>query len=728
MRRALLAFALAALLPGALAAQGTGVINGTVRDSAGRPVADARVEATGAGRALAAVADDAGRFRLAPVPAGRVVLRIARVGFLAGADTVDVPAADSISVTVTLVPSALSTTPVIVTAAKRPQLIDQAITGVDYVPPGDIARRAVLTVDEAVDKAPAVQMLDGQVNIRGSSGFVEGLGSRVLLLVDGVPANEGDRGGINWDLVPVEDVDHVEVVKGAGSALYGSAALGGVVNVITKPIPDGMHGRFRATFGRLADPPFDLWRFRDFTGYREGLDGAGSYGAGAVAAGLSLGGWHSDGYRQQDRQNHWQTAGKARWQAGQNTRLDFSGAWVSDQYQVPLAWCVRASPPECDDRGQVYQPFMIAQSDTGAFTRSDKGYFTAVLERTPSAALTWQARSSWFRTHFTDYQPGNNDFSVADRFGAELRAVVRPDSDRVVTVGAEASASDVTSDIFKNHTEQAYSAYGESERHLGGARFTAGIRADLISVDGAGLSAVLSPRAGVVVPAGHVTWRFSAGRGFRAPSLAERFASTVIGPYTVISNPGLQPETDWSGEAGAAADPVRFLHLDAALFLNEVRDLIEPVVNDSLQIQLQNVAHARLAGLDLSATAHPWSDRLATTLAYTYLYTREFAHDTAPDQPLAFRPRHLLTLTADYGWEQFSVGADFRFSSREERVEIYETDPRVSAKVLDLRAGYERGPVAVRVQASNVLNYIYNLVPRTLAPVRALTATVTWSY
>ena len=159
--------------------------------------------------------------------------------------------------------SDLELQPTIVTAAKRSQFLDQSTTSVALVSDTDLAHRAVETVDEAVNRAPGVLFLNGQVNIRGSSGFVEGLGSRVLLLVDGVPANQGDRGGIDWDMVPLADVARVEVVKGAGSSLYGSAALGGVVNIITREIPLGFHARVRATGGAYANPPFDVWRFRD---------------------------------------------------------------------------------------------------------------------------------------------------------------------------------------------------------------------------------------------------------------------------------------------------------------------------------------------------------------------------------------------------------------------------------------------------------------------------------
>src|SRR3989449_507740 len=185
---------------------------------------------------------------------------------------------DSASVDLILRASPLTLEPVIVTAAKRSQLLDQAVTSVALVSDSEIACRAVSTVDEAVNKAPGVLFLNGQVNIRGSSGFVEGLGSRVLLLVDGVPANQGDRGGIDWDMLPLEEVDRVEVVKGAGSSLYGSAAFGGAVNLITHDLPVGFHGRVRATAGAYANPPESVWQFRDYTGGLGGPGGTGSLG------------------------------------------------------------------------------------------------------------------------------------------------------------------------------------------------------------------------------------------------------------------------------------------------------------------------------------------------------------------------------------------------------------------------------------------------------------------
>jgi outer membrane receptor protein involved in Fe transport len=238
----------------------------------------------------------------------------------------------------------------------------------------------------------------------------------------------------------------------------------------------------------------------------------------------------------------------------------------------------------------------------------------------------------------------------------------------------------------------------------------------------------VSPRIGAVLPRGALVWRASVGRGFRAPSLAERFVQTTVSGVTVIPNPDLEAETAWSGELGTATHTPSGAQFDAALFWTEASMYIEPSVDPmTVQIQFRNVGRARLIGLDLAARTAPVTSPLSLSLAYTFLSTRRL--DTVPSQPLPFRPTHLLTLGADYGRGAVSVGADFRFMSRYERVELYApTDPLVSPKVLDLRASWHRGPLAARLLLTNALNYVYNLVPRTLAPVRTLTLVASWTY
>jgi iron complex outermembrane receptor protein len=575
-----------------------------------------------------------------------------------------------------------------------------------------------------VDKAAGVQILNGQINIRGSTGYVQGLNSRVLLLVDGVPMNQGDRGGINWDLIPADQIERVDILKGAGSSLYGSAALGGVVNLTTRGVPSGIHARMRFTGGAYADPPHAEWRFRNSTGLHDGVDVTGSYGTETAAGRLSVGARHSDGYREQEKRDHWQLSGKGRWQATPRSRLDVSGAWAVDQYQVPLSWCSRG---ECDDRGQIYQPFRIDTTERGARTDSRKGYVSAQLRTVASEKFAWQARGSWLRTHFADYRRSASESSVANRFGVEVRAEAHPDAARTVLVGGEGTFSDVTSDIFGTHSQSEFAAYGESEQMVGPARLTAGARLDYLAVDAGSLTAVVSPRVGGTLPLGGGTLRASVGRGFRAPTMAERFVHTVALDFEVIPNPTLRPETGWSVELGHTTPVLGAVRLDAALFWTEARDLIEPtlVVDTTPKIQLQNVTRARIAGLDATLLTAPIPDHLTASLAYQYLDTRPV---------LAFRPTHLFTVAADYvpggSGGAWGLGADFRYASRPEKIELegFVDARRVAVRVLDVRASWTSRQFEVRLLVANALNYVYNLVPETLAPVRTISVTAAWSY
>jgi hypothetical protein len=89
-----------------------------------------------------------------------------------------------------------------------------------------------------------------------------------------------------------------------------------------------------------------------------------------------------------------------------------------------------------------------------------------------------------------------------------------------------------------------------------------------------------------------------------------------------------------------------------------------------------------------------------------------------------------VKLSADYSLGRANLGADFRHTSRPERIELEGfVDPRrVPMNVLDLRAQWTRGPLELRLLLANALNYVYNLVPQTLAPVRTTTLTAVWSH
>jgi outer membrane receptor for ferrienterochelin and colicins len=709
------------------------------------PVAGAFVEIAGTTLRTRTGAD--GHFLFPRVPAGPFTLRCARIGFEPAELRVEADAEGNVGATVALVPAAVVVSPVVVTASREAHLSTDAPISVAVATSTDIERRATIGVDEAVARVPGVQILDGQINIRGSSGYTKGLGSRVLLLVDGVSANQGDRGGINWDLLPVTEIERIEVVKGTGSALYGSAAMGGVVNVITRQIPDEPQLRARFLVGGYADPPFSVWRWRSSHALFGGTDLTLSRRVGPLRVLLSGGLLGNQGFRENndDRRSH--ALAKLVYEPGSQLQAEVYASAVHEDYGQVVFWCVRG---QCDDRGLSYQPFRVDSTTLGDSThagdrtRSDKYLVQAAARRVVSPDLAVRARVSWFRTSFQDAFRTHADGSTADRLGAELGAEWHPSAGRTVTAGTESAYSTVDSDLFGSHSQTELAWYAESQSDLGdAARATLGVRVDAIAVDAVGWTALASPRLGATWQLGTARLRASLGRGFRAPSLAERFTSTATQGVRVIPNPNLQNETSWSGEVGATMRAARQVEIDGALFWSDYDNLIEPgLVTGGTQIQFANVTRARVQGLDLAARAAGLAGgHLTTSLAYTFLdacvLTQHrplvYACDLTQDRPLAFRSRNLATLSADWLMDlgragEITAGFDARAASSPARVEIYENDRRVPARTLDLRATWRRGGLGLVAKVANVFNYIYTLVPRTLEPPRTYSAalTVTW--
>lgn len=689
------------------------VVSGT--DSA--PVAGASIAIIGT--ALRMMTDAAGRFAFPRAPADMLDLLAARIGYIPEIASVSAGGDDDTTVIVVLPPNPIQVSPVVVTASREEHLAEEAPVSVSVATAADIARHATLGVDEAIARVPGVEIQDGQIGIRGSSGYSRGLGSRVLLLVDGVPANEADRDGIDWDLLPVTEVERVEVVKGTASALYGSSALGGVVNVLTREIPDALQFRARFLAGGYADPAYPAWRWRSSPALFGGADLSLSRRIGPVKLLLSGGVLGNRGYRENNDDRRTHAMAKLVLASTPQLQAELMGAFADESYGQALLWCVQG---QCDDRGQAYQPFRVDSTALGDRTRSTKYLLQAAARQALSPGLALRGRLSWYRTRFQDAYRTDSDAATGDRVGGEFGAEWHPREGRAINVGTEATYSTVTSDLFGDHSQTELGWYAEEESAAGeNGRVTLGVRIDAIAVDAVAWNAVACPRLAATWLWWPVRLRASLGRGFRAPSLAERFTSTAAQGIAVIPNPNLENESSWSGEVGVAAPAAGHFVVDAAIFWSEYQNLIEPaLVTGGTEIQFTNVTRARVRGLDLTARAADLvHDHLTATLAYTWLDAR----DLTADQPLAFRPRHLATLSADWradlaGAGAVTVGFDAHVASSPARVEIFEGDRRVAVRTLDLRATWQHHDVTLVAKVENAFNYIYTLVPRTLEPPR----------
>ncbi len=97
-----------------------------------------------------------------------------------------------------------------------------------------IAQNNVTTLDKALKNVAGLAIVDNEPQMRGGSGFSSGMGSRVMLLLDNMPMLRADAGRPTWNLISMDDVEQIDVLKGAASVLYGSAAINGAINVHTK--------------------------------------------------------------------------------------------------------------------------------------------------------------------------------------------------------------------------------------------------------------------------------------------------------------------------------------------------------------------------------------------------------------------------------------------------------------------------------------------------------------
>ena len=160
----------------------------------------------------------------------------------------------------------------VVSASKFEQKLEEVTVSVDVIGAKLIDSKNCVTLSDVIRNAPGVQLIDGQLNIRAGSGWSYGTGSRVLVMIDDMPVIAADRGDVDFNLIPMENIEQMEIIKGASSALYGSSALNGVVNIKTK-MPSMEPKTTLRSFVGFWDNPADLrnkW-WGDTTRLRSGL-------------------------------------------------------------------------------------------------------------------------------------------------------------------------------------------------------------------------------------------------------------------------------------------------------------------------------------------------------------------------------------------------------------------------------------------------------------------------
>ncbi|MBN2007905.1 TonB-dependent receptor [candidate division KSB1 bacterium] len=690
-------------------AQYHGTIEGTVTDvGTGEPLPGANVVITGT--MLGASSDLDGHFRIVHVAPGSYTLKTTMMGYKALSQKITIEARATKTVDFALTQTVIETPALVVTAGKKAQSFQDVPNSVSIISSVQMKQKNFAYVSDVLEYTPGVTMVRGDVNIRGSSGFALGAGSRVLLLIDGIPLMPGDSGNIKWDIIPTSQVDRVEIVKGAGSAMYGSHALGGVVNIISKEPTVRPYTELRYTVGAYDKPRFPEWRWTDRILNFDNLDITHSQKSGKIGVLLSAGHRETTGFQQNGYYNRYNVLGRINWYFTPEKQLIIQSNYTTGKAGETFMW------------RNAHAALEMPLPNLGDYTSANKFSFNTVFRHLIGPQFTYKVRTSYFYNDWQQHYHDSDDYSKAHKIGMEIQGDYLLNGKQSLTFGVEAIYDITRSIMFGNHEASTAAAFVQDEVHvLPWITATVGFRFDRHDIDTGQSDEQFNPKFGLTIkPSQLSTIRMAIGRGFRSPTMAEMFSQTTTSGFKVIPNPNLKAEKAWSYEIGLNQILTGNMMLDIALFHNDYWNFIEPEPDIQNIVQFLNVNRARIRGVEITLQSGWWKRHLTSSLGYTYLDPI----DMETGLTLAYRSCHTFNGNISLHFGQWETGLDARYASRMDEVKVYPDDDRVDQQVLDGRLSWNWSHGSITLNVNNIFNYNYVQVERNLAPIRHYMLTV----
>lgn len=657
--------------------------------------------------------DAEGFYQINNLSAGKFTIQYSFIGYRKFFTTVEITN-QNIVLNVSLENEIIETEDVIVTAGKYEQKQSELSISTHVIQSSFLKSKNISNLEDAFRYIPGINMTEDQISIRGSSGYSRGAGSRVLLALDGVPFYTGDTGETIWELIPINSIQKIEIIKGAASSLYGSTAIGGVVNLITQPVGEIPSTSINAFVGFYDKPYYDEWKWSEDLKTFNGLTLSHKHKFESFSFNLSLTRLESKGYKQSGFYHKYIGFAKLNYSFSALTSIKLLFNSLNKRSGNFLYWknSSHALVPPDNSQGERIET---------------NRYLSALIFK---SALTdkniIEAKFSYYLNKWND----NSDFmnkSNSDIFRGEVQ-LSNFISDELVNIsGSEYTYSQVKSNIFGDRKSNSFGIYSQIDFNLiENLKSNLGLRYDLNLLEGLKSFSSVSPKIGFNYKANQkIILRSSAGWGFRAPSLAEAFTSTSGGGIIVKPNTSIEPEKNFSVEAGINYLLFENWTWDIAIFENELFNFIEPSVDpsDGL-IFFNNVTRARIQGSEITSEILFFDKKIILTFGYTYLWAR----DVNLNKSLKYRPRHSFISSAQYNFSNFNFGLNFRYWSRVEEIDeelkfiVQDADKRVEVFLLDLNAGFDFKrlslPIKINFIANNLLNYNYIELIGNLQPIR----------
>ncbi len=660
----------------ALAAQ-TAVVHGSVHDSSGAAIAGATVTVKAANFDASTQTDTRGEFSISGVPASSGSIEVSNPGFRTTQQTWEAGAAPTAAIDIVLRP--LSSSEQITVSAARTQVRLSETPG-----------STVLLSNEDVDASPALRLDDVLRQVPGFSLFrrsdsrtanasnqgvsLRGLGgtaaSRALVLEDGLPLVDAFGGWVYWDRVPREAVATVEVFRGGASNLYGSDALGGVVQFITRQ-PERPTFSVETSYGNERTPDLSVWtgtRFRKWdislgselfrtdgyilvpTWQRGAVDTNANSKDASVE--LNLGRQVGANGRFFVRGNYYTEFRNNGTPIQTNdTRMAEGSVGLDQQYGSKDSLTLRAY-------GQVQayeQRFSSVASDRNSESLTNLQY---VPEQVVGGAAQW--------THLL----GGHQTLIG---GADLMEVMGASDEQLFSTGVH------TRNNAAGGRQRIFGLFGEDIVHLKNWTFILGARVD--EWNNFDASSICTPVSGIcpspsqLFPSRsdlafsprlsilrsltrNISATGSAYRAFRAPTLNELYRSFRLGNVLTLNNPQLNAERLTGAEAGLNVSSLnKKLDLRGTFFWSDIVNPVEnvtidPTVSPVLR-QKQNLGRIRSRGVELDAVIHVNQD-IQLTAGYEFTDATVVSYNVPPGgvsllgKDVAQVPHHVLTWQARY--------------------------------------------------------------------------------
>ncbi len=586
-------------------------------------------------------------------------------------------------------PEAYLTGEVVVSASRKSQSLNLAPASVGLITRSQLRQAGSATFEDAFNSMNGIQVTRSSgsnvqaFSIRGASEVAGGgIGNRVLMLLDGRPAITPESGGALWNLVPTGAIERVEVIKGAYSSLFGSSAMGGIVNVITR-IPDSTSStQAHVHYGRYDQAP--AFTGYNLTGSYYGADLTHSHRQRKWSYVLNAATKINDGHRENSAFEMYNGYGKLKYEFSPNRSLQVSAMYNDIFNDTPATWLsTRQAYSVADFRKDDTQHRREWNADLHyvAFAHSRVKYSTRFYYY---AALSDYVFNGDIANDSTNVNLGrqfiDTEKVIVNRLGHTTQVDFSAGDHHYFIGGIELQKDyiDGRPDTILYGVHHAWNAgiFIQDQITMGPRwTLTAGVRYDYYRITGTFMEGNINPKIAAVYQASKkISLRTLVARAYRNPSIAERYTRFEQGGGLRFStSPLLRAEKlTLSAEVGAKLHLTR-LKVDAALFYNQYKDLISyrqlPSPGGEFLFEVINLNKSIMQGFEISAEYQPFT-QLQLQSGYTYLDAKD-ASDNRLNDVLPYKSKHTTYFNILLHHNKIHLMLQARSRSRIDEVFIY---------------------------------------------------------